>query len=275
MTRVTNFGRKRTHVEATFNYNDPGLQESDAEPPALEGAADEPSATVTTTADTRTADGQPVKKKRKRGPRKKAATEAAAGARDGGGGKDQEGEDVEREGKNSIGNPGRKGKNKRAKSRTIQGSCPLTTHSTSQKFISTPSRTQRSLRNATSEEKSRSKRQHHMFRLSREGACRPGLPQDCRRIHQTAGKAERFRRDRSRGDLLSLWFAEAPTVGLSREGVRPVQSSSVRLLFRLQRERPPRVAMSGEQGEGSVSRRRKLQVVWGNRPLGEELQTGG
>ena len=84
MTRITNFGRKRTHVEATFNYNEADSDDSNAESPPG-GAVDESAASavnfegVYIAQDDRSSNGQPPKKKRKRGPRKKAGVKAETG----------------------------------------------------------------------------------------------------------------------------------------------------------------------------------------------------
>ena len=127
MTRITNFGRKRTHVEATFDYNEAGLEDSDPESKSPGGSAGESTAVVAnaegveTTEDSRGVDGQPPKKKRKRGPRKKAGTKVTTGTADGG-----EGE-VDREvaGKKSNETSKQKGKKSKGKLSTLQGSPPL------------------------------------------------------------------------------------------------------------------------------------------------------
>ncbi|KAF9793407.1 hypothetical protein BJ322DRAFT_1134429 [Thelephora terrestris] len=82
MTRITSLGRKRTHVEATFNYHEAD-PDHDAGP-SLEDAGDCSVAVTNAKAvevaeDGRGADGQPPKKKRKRGPRKKAGVKVANG----------------------------------------------------------------------------------------------------------------------------------------------------------------------------------------------------
>ena len=116
MTRVTNFGRKRTHVEATFNYNeDPDVDLS------LEGSAD---IAVTNAEKVETAEegcgasGQPPKKKRKRGPRKKAGAKATTSTVEGG----KNGEGTEKKSNETSNKMGRKSK---MKSRTLQGVPPL------------------------------------------------------------------------------------------------------------------------------------------------------
>ena len=167
MTRITNFARKRTHVEATFNYNEADLEDSDAES-IMGGAADESATAVANTEiveiaeDGRGADGQPPKKKRKRGPRKKAGTKVTTGTTDGGeGGEKGEGEESNDTSK-------KKGKKNKTKLRTIQGSPPLAASAHS-KFTQSSSRAQRSFRKTTAQANSRAERRHHLFRLSREG----------------------------------------------------------------------------------------------------------
>jgi len=132
MTRITNFGRKRSHVEATFNYNEAELEDPD-EGPSLGSPAGESTAAATniegveTTEDGRGANGQPPKKKRKRGPRKKAGTKVAIGTTDGGeGGEEGEvnGDGVE---KKSNSAPKQKGKKSEGKFKALQGSSPPTT----------------------------------------------------------------------------------------------------------------------------------------------------
>ena len=129
MTRVTNFCRKRTHVEATFNYNEADLEDSDAES-SPGGEADQPSAVVTdskgaeTTGDGPGDDGQPPKKKRKRGPRKKAGTKVAAGVNENGEGGEKEEVDGEGEGKKSNGSSEKRGKKGKGKLKSRQGSSP-------------------------------------------------------------------------------------------------------------------------------------------------------
>jgi hypothetical protein len=126
MTRITNFGRKRTHVEATFNYSKADLEDSDAEL-LLGQAADESTTNVTDTkgaeitGDGHGADGQPPKKKRKRGPRKKARAKEVAGTGDNGEG----GEKGEGDGKDSNGSSEQRVKKKKSKLRTLQGSFSL------------------------------------------------------------------------------------------------------------------------------------------------------
>lgn len=123
MTRVTDFGRKRAHVEATFNYNEADLDVVTSTQ-GVEIAGDVPGA-----------DGQPPKKKRKRGPRKKAGTDVAAGAGDDGESGEKGEVEGEGEGKNVNGGGGKK---RKAKSRTLQGSFLLIISLRSQKFIPTP-----------------------------------------------------------------------------------------------------------------------------------------
>jgi len=121
MTRITNLGRKRTHVEATFNYHEADLG-SDAG--LVEDAVDESVAVadikgVETAEDGCGADGQPPKKKRKRGPRKKAGVKAANGTC--GEGEGEEGvANEEGVGKDSKKSSEKKGKGGKAKSRTLQ-----------------------------------------------------------------------------------------------------------------------------------------------------------
>ena len=130
MTRITNFGRKRTHVEATFSHNETDLEGPDAESQQGE-AADKSTVAVTniegvdTTEDGRDSNGQPPKKKRKRGPRKKAGAKVTTGIIDGG--ESGEGGAVDGEGgeKKSNGTPSKKGKKGKVKSRNLQGSSPL------------------------------------------------------------------------------------------------------------------------------------------------------
>ena len=130
MTRITDFGRKRTHVEATFNYNEADPEDCDVRSSSV-GVADDESATVVTgaegveiTGDGPDADGRPPKKKRKRGPRKKARAKVEAGTDENGEG----GEKGEGEVKGLSGGLDQKGSKKRkAKSRTIQGSSSLHT----------------------------------------------------------------------------------------------------------------------------------------------------
>lgn len=134
MTRITNVGRKRSYVEATFNYNEAGLEVPDEEP-LLGGSAGESTAAVTntegieTTEDGRGVNGQPPKKKRKRGPRKKAGTKVAIGIADGGEGGEEgevDGDGVEKKSNETLKQKGNKNK---GKSRALQGSPPPTTPS--------------------------------------------------------------------------------------------------------------------------------------------------
>ena len=120
MTRVTNLGRKRTHVEATFNYNEADLGDSDVVSSVVRDIGESSTAPANTEGteaaeDGHGADGQPPKKKRKRGPRKNAATKAAARIADGDEGG---GEGAERKLKETPNKSGKKGK---GKSRTLQG----------------------------------------------------------------------------------------------------------------------------------------------------------
>ena len=164
MTRITNLARKRTHVEATFNYNDEADSEDSDTESIMGRAADEstavPNAEIVEIAeDGRGADGQPPKKKRKRGPRKKAGTKVTT---DGGeGGEKGEGEKLNDTSK-------KKGKKNKTKLRTIQGSSLLAASARS-KFAQSSSRAQRSFRKTTAQANSRAERRHHLFRLSREG----------------------------------------------------------------------------------------------------------
>jgi len=234
MTRITNFGRKRTHVEATFNYNEADSEDSNTES-SLEGAAGEFTAVVTnaggidTTGDGRDVDGQPPKKKRKRGPRKKAGAKVMTGTTDGGEGGELDGEGVEEK---SIETSKPKGKKSKAKLRSLKGSPPLVTFSYLN-FTQTPSRTQRSLGKTTPQANNRAERKYHLFRLSREGSRRTGLPQNRRWIHQTPRNPKRFQCDWGRGDLLSLRFTKTQTLSLSREGLGSFKPSSVRFVFRV------------------------------------------
>jgi len=129
MTRITSFGRKRSHVEATFNYNEAGLEDPDEES-SLGGPAGESTAAVTsaegieTTEDGRGANGQPPKKKRKRGPRKKAGTKVAIGTADGGEGGEEGEVDGDGVGKKSDETPKQKGQRAKGKLRALQGSPP-------------------------------------------------------------------------------------------------------------------------------------------------------
>ena len=117
-----NFGRKRTHVEATFDYNEAYLEDSDAES-LLEGSAGQSTAAATnaggveTTEDGRGVNGQPPKKKRKGGPRKKAGTKVTTGTADGGEG----GEigEIDGEGVKSNETSKQKGKKSKGKSRIL------------------------------------------------------------------------------------------------------------------------------------------------------------
>ena len=85
VTRVTNLGRKQKHVEATFNYHEIGLEDSDAES-LLESAIDGSTAVTNSKGanfeeDGLDTDGQPPKKRR-RGTRKKADGKATTGTVD-------------------------------------------------------------------------------------------------------------------------------------------------------------------------------------------------
>ena len=129
MTRITNFGRKRTHVKATFNYNEPDLEGCDAGLSlgvAADGCATAVMDTeVGTTGEDRGADGQPPKKKRKRGPRKKAGAKVTVATGDGdeGGEKGEvDGEGARTESKKA---PKPKGKKSKGKFKTLKGSSPL------------------------------------------------------------------------------------------------------------------------------------------------------
>ena len=132
MTRITNVGRKRTHVEATFNYSKGASEDPDTEP-TLGETAGEPATVVAntegmeTTKDSRGADGQPPKKKRKRGPRKKAGAKVAAGSADGGEGEEKGEVDGEETGKKPHEASKKKGGKNKGKFRTLQGSVPLAT----------------------------------------------------------------------------------------------------------------------------------------------------
>ena len=142
MTRITNLGRKRTHVEATFNYNEADLEDSDAEL-SPEAAADESTIAVTnaesieTTEDRYGTDGQPPKKKRRRGPRRKAGAKATAGTADGGDGGEKGGVDGEGAERESNETSKQKGKKTKAKQSTLKGSSPLVT-STGSNFTQSP-----------------------------------------------------------------------------------------------------------------------------------------
>ena len=215
MTRITNLGRKRTHVEATFNYN-----ESDSDDPhvgsSLGTVAEVSTVVVTNVEGAETAeDGgtgeQPPKKKRKRGPRKKAGTKTTTSTAEEGEGKEGTDKKADR-----VSN--KKSKKSTAKSRTLQGSSPLEI-SACTGFTQTPSRTQRGFGKTTSQTNSRAERQRHLFCLPREGPCCTGLSQNRRRIHQTTRKPKRFQRDRGGGDLLSLRFTETPTLSLPGENL--------------------------------------------------------
>ena len=124
MTRITNVGRKRTHVEATFNYNEVDLEDPDADPSAG-GVADGSTAAIPnfedeTTNEGRGADGPPLKKKRKRGPRKKAGAKATTGSADGGEERGEvDGEGAERK---STEASDKKGKKRKARTLTVRGS---------------------------------------------------------------------------------------------------------------------------------------------------------
>ena len=181
MTRITNLGRKRTHVEATFDYNEIDLEDPDAGPPAG-GATDEPTADVAnaeggeTINEGRSIDGPPPKKKRKRGPRKKAGVKVITGSADGGEDKGEvDGEGAE---KKSSETPNKKGKGGKAKMRTIRGPPPIAV-SRCFNFIQTPYRAQRSLGKTPSQANSRAECQHYLLRLPRGGPRRTGLPQNC------------------------------------------------------------------------------------------------
>jgi len=223
MTRVTNFGRKRTHVEATFDYNKADLEDSDAES-LPEGSAGQSTAAATnaegveTTEDNRGVNGQPPKKKRKRGPRKKAGTKVTTGTADGGEGGEKGEIDGEGMEKKSNESSKQKGKKSKGKPRTLQGSPPLLTPTYS-KFTQAPSRAQRSFGKTTPQTSSRTARQHYLLCLSRERSRRTGLPQNRRWIYQTTGKPKWLRCGWGRGDLLSLWFTKASTLVLPREGL--------------------------------------------------------
>lgn len=217
MTRITNFGRKRSHVEATFSYNEAGLEDPDEGGPAGESAVTNTEG-IEATEDGRGANEQPPKKKRKRGPRKKAGTKVAIGTADGGEGGEEgevDGDGVE---KRSNEAPKQKGNKNKGKSRALQGSPPSTTPAYPE-FTLTPSRAQRSFGKTASQASSRTERQHYLFRLSREGSRRTGLPKNRRWIHQTTRKPKRLQCGHSRRDLLSLRFAKTPTLGLPREGL--------------------------------------------------------
>ena len=135
MTRITNFGRKRTHVEATFNYNEAGSEDSDTDR-SRGGAAGEPTEVVTVDAEGaeptevpeggRGVDGQPPKKKRKRGPRKKAGAKTATAAKGGDGGEEVvvDGAEGEASGDKSKRIPGKKAQKSKSKLRSLQGSSP-------------------------------------------------------------------------------------------------------------------------------------------------------
>jgi len=260
MTRITNVGRKRAHVEPTFDYNEVDLEDPSADP-LTGGVTGETAADVAnaqggeTTNEDRDADGSPPKKKRKRGPRKKAGAKATIGSADG----DEERGDADGEGAENKSNEASdsKGKKRKAKMRTVRGPSPVAIPPCSN-FTNTPSRTQRSLGKTTPQANSRAERQHHLFCLSRYRPRRTGLSKNCRWIHQTARKPKWFQCDWGCRDLLSLRFTEAPTLSLPREGLRSLESSSVCLLLCLQRQRSPRVQMPGEQGEGSIPKRWKL-----------------
>lgn len=129
MTRITDLGRKRTHVEATFNYNEPDPEDSDAEL-SLGGAADGSTTVVMdtqvgTTGDGSGADGQPPKKKRKRGPRRKAGAKVTTATADGDEGREKGEVDGEGAGTESKKAPKPKGKNSKGKFKTLKGSPPL------------------------------------------------------------------------------------------------------------------------------------------------------
>jgi hypothetical protein len=132
MTRITNFGRKRTHVEATFNYNEAGSEDSDTDR-SQGGAVGEPTVVAVDAEgaeptevpeDSRGADGQPPKKKRKRGPRKKAGAKTATAAEGGDGGEEVgvDGPEGEASGDKSKRTPGKKVQKNKSKLRSLQGS---------------------------------------------------------------------------------------------------------------------------------------------------------
>ena len=140
MTRITNFGRKRAHVEATFNYNEADFEGHDTES-SLGGAAD---GSTTVIANAEGVDAQPPKKKRKRGPRKKAGTKVTTETADGGTSGETEVVDVEGVGKRSGGASSRMGKKNKGKSRTLRGSS-LFAISACSKFTRTPLQSARTL----------------------------------------------------------------------------------------------------------------------------------
>ena len=130
MTRITNFGRKRTHVEATFNYNEDKPEDSDAALPLGETAVGSVAAVmdteVETTGDGHGADGQPPKKKRKRGPRRKAGAKVTTTTADGNDGGERGEVDGEGAGTDSKKAPKPKGKKSKGGFKTLKGSPPLT-----------------------------------------------------------------------------------------------------------------------------------------------------
>jgi len=141
MTRITNLGRKRTHVEATFSYNEVDLGNSDPDS-SVGGVAYESTAAIAnaeggeTTIEDRGADGPPPKKRRKRGPRKKAGAKATTGSGDGG----EERGEVDEEGaeRKSSEASDKKGKKRKGKIRTVRGPF-LTAISPCSNFTQTPS----------------------------------------------------------------------------------------------------------------------------------------
>ena len=128
MTRITNFGRKRTHVEASFNYNQAELGDTDAESPQC-GAGDKPDA-ITNEEDAGTAregcgvDGEPPKKRRKRGPRKKVDAKAVTVTAD------KDGDEVDEEGAGRHSNEavGREKKKEEPRTRSSKGPSPQPSH---------------------------------------------------------------------------------------------------------------------------------------------------
>ena len=132
MTRITNFGRKRTHVEATFNYNEADSEDSDAGCSLEDTAGQSAVAAVHVEGveptevpeDGRGVDGQPPKKKRKRGPRKKAGAKTATTAEGGEGGEEVavDGAEGEASGDKSKRTPGKKAQKSKSKLRSLQGS---------------------------------------------------------------------------------------------------------------------------------------------------------
>lgn len=135
MTRITNFGRKRTHVEATFNYNEAEPGDSDAVLPLGEATGGSVAVVKDTEAeaigDGHSADGQPPKKKRKRGPRRKAGAKVTTPTADGNDGGEKGEVDGEGAGAMSKKAPKPKGKKSKGGFKTLKGSPPLAvpTHS--------------------------------------------------------------------------------------------------------------------------------------------------